>query len=427
MNENFISYNEENNEVVKETKKKNKYGKMIALAVCCSIIGGGLGTGGTFLYMKNSSNSDNSQISENLNTNNSSAALINTLSTKNGTLMTAPEVYEKNVNSTVGITTSVTTNYFGYQTSSAASGSGFIISDDGYILTNHHVIEGANEITVTAFDGTQYKAELIGSYASNDIAVLKVDAKGLTPVTLGSSDNLKVGENVIAIGNPLGELTFSLTSGVISALNREITTNNGTMNLIQTDCAINSGNSGGALFNMYGEVVGITNAKYSSSSMGGASIDNIGFAIPINQIKNIVSSIIENGYVTKPFIGVSVTNVSAEMTSYGLPLGAVVKEITDDSPAKKSGLQINDIITKANNQEISGSSDLVNYVSSLKKGESLKLTVYRSGETKEVQMTVDEKQVSALQDQEDEKKQAEQQQQQIPQQNFNDFFGSFLR
>lgn len=399
-----------------------KSGKVIALAACCSIIGGGLGAGGTFLGMKHFSDSGAAESVSNTAFD-SSAVLTNTANVKSDSLMTAAEVYEKNVNSTVGITTSITTNYFGYQTSAAASGSGFIISDDGYILTNHHVIEGADSITVTAYDGTKYKAELVGSYAANDIAVLKIDAKNLVPVSLGSSDNLKVGDNVVAIGNPLGELTFSLTSGVVSALDREITTNNGTMNLIQTDCAINSGNSGGALFNMYGEVIGITNAKYSSSSSGEASIDNIGFAIPVDQIKNMVSSIIEKGYISKPFIGVSVADVSSEMISYGIPEGAVVKEVTDDSPARKAGLEINDIITKADDTEITNSSNLVSYVRELEKGKTLNLTVYRSGETKEIKLTVEETQISALEsEEEDETEPAAQQQYQ---QNYRNFFGAF--
>ena len=189
-----------------------------------------------------------------------------------------------------------TTNYFGYKTTAAASGSGFIITDDGYIVTNYHVIEGANKVKVTTYDNTSYDAEVVGTDENNDIAVLKIDGKDLTPVTLGSSESLAVGDDVVAIGNPLGELTFTLTSGVVSAMDRQITTGTSLMmDLIQTDCAINAGNSGGALFNMYGEVVGVTNAKYSSNSSTEASIDNIGFAIPIDTVKDIVTSIIEKG------------------------------------------------------------------------------------------------------------------------------------
>ena len=316
-------------------------------------------------------------------------------------LMTASEVYAANVNSTVGITTSVTTNFWGFQTTSAASGSGFILTADGYILTNFHVIESSSSISVTLYDGTSYDAVLVGYDESNDIAVLKIDASDLSPVVLGDSDNLNVGDDVIAIGNPLGELTFSLTAGAVSALDREITLSSGVMmNLIQTDCAINSGNSGGALFNLYGEVIGITNAKYSSSGSG-ASIDNIGFAIPINSVMNIVESIIEKGYIAKPYIGVSVTSVSSETQSYGLPKGAAVKAISEDSPAEKAGLQINDIITEANGTAIESSDDLVRLVGDLYDGAELKLTVYRQGETVELTVIVGEKIQSALGSEED--------------------------
>ena len=313
-----------------------------------------------------------------------------------GKLMTPAEVYAANVNSTVGITTSVTTNYWGFQTTSAASGSGFILTADGYVLTNYHVIESSNSISVTLYDGKSYDAVLIGYDESSDIAVLKIDAEGLTPVVLGDSDNLNVGDSVVAIGNPLGELTFSLTSGAVSALNREITLSNSvTMNLIQTDCAINSGNSGGALFNLYGEVIGITNAKYSGSGSG-ASIDNIGFAIPINHVRGIVESIIENGYVAKPYIGVNVSDVSEETMGYGLPAGAAVKAVSEDSPAEKAGLQVNDIITAVNGKEISGRTGLSEAVSAASVGDTLTLTVYRQGNTISVDVTVGEQIQSAL-------------------------------
>ena len=308
-----------------------------------------------------------------------------------GTQLSASEVYKNNVNSTVGITTEISTNYFGYTTTAAASGSGFIITEDGYIVTNYHVIDGANKVKVTTYDNTSYDAEIVGSDESNDIAVLKIDATGLEAVTLGDSEALSVGDNVVAIGNPLGELTFTLTSGVVSAMDRQITTSNSVMmNLIQTDCAINSGNSGGALFNMYGEVVGVTNAKYSSNSSTEASIDNIGFAIPINTVKDIVTSIIENGYVVKPYIGVSVETVNSDMKSYGIPEGAVVRQINDDSPAKEAGLEVNDIVTKIDGKEITSSTDMVAAIRKCKKGDKITVTVYRQGETKELSIVVDE-------------------------------------
>ncbi len=338
------------------------------------------------------------------------STVINTASIDTSKQMTAAEVYAKNVNSTVGITTQVTTNFWGYTTQSAASGSGFIYSADGYIITNYHVIESASSIKVTLYDGKSYDAQLVGYDESNDVAVLKIDAKDLTPVTIGDSDNLNVGDSVIAIGNPLGELTFSLTSGAVSALDREVTmSNNVTMELIQTDCAINSGNSGGALFNLYGEVIGITNAKYSGSSGSGASIDNIGFAIPINSVRSIVDSIIEKGYVAKPYIGVMVSDVSDEAISYGTPAGAAVVSVTEGGPAEKAGLQANDIITAVDGKEISGKSGLSSIIADCAAGDKLTLSVYRQGQTLTVTVTVGEQTTSALANQQ----QQQQQQQQL--------------
>lgn len=385
-----------------EKPKKYWTGKqIIAAALCCGILGGALGSGWTYIFSsgRDSENvpaSSTSTVMEGVR----EKAVIDVIAIDSGEELTPAEVYAANVNSTVGITTSVTTNYWGFQTTSAASGSGFIITDDGYIVTNYHVIENSDSITVSLYDGTAYAAELIGYDESNDIAVLKVEAKDLTPVVVGDSDNLNVGDDVIAIGNPLGELTFSLTSGAVSALDREITlSNNVTMDLIQTDCAINSGNSGGALFNLYGEVIGVTNAKYSGSGTG-ASIDNIGFAIPINRVKKIVESIIENGYIAKPYLGVSVTDVSEETQSYGLPEGAAVKSIEDDSPAAEAGLEESDIITAVNGKEIKGSKELVGIVSNASSGDELILTVYRKGETMELTIIVGEKVQSALENEE---------------------------
>ena len=305
--------------------------------------------------------------------------------------MTPAEVYAVNVNATVGITTSITTNYWGYPTTSAASGSGFIYSPDGYIITNYHVIEDSDSITVSLYDGRTLDAKIVGYDESNDVAVLKVEAENLTPVIVGDSANLNVGDPVVAIGNPLGELTFSLTSGAVSALEREVTFSDGlVMSLIQTDCAINSGNSGGALFNLYGEVIGITNAKYSGSSGSGATIDNIGFAIPINRARAIVDSIIEVGFVVKPYIGVTIADVSEETQSYGLPEGASVRSIEKDSPAEKAGLVVNDIITEVNGEKITGASDLKMKVTESTPGDVLNLKLWRQGQIIELELVVGE-------------------------------------
>lgn len=389
----------------KEKSSRTPWGAMIALALVCAILGGGVGACVTALVTSGSSIVPTSSGA----TNTSSATVINTSSHSSevvlneveaGEEMTAAEVYASNVNATVGITTSITTNYFGYTTTSAASGSGFIISSDGYILTNYHVVEDSDSITVSLYNGESYSATLVGYDESNDIAVLKIEAEDLSTVTLGDSDALNVGDSVVVIGNPLGELTFSLTAGIVSALDRSVTLSTGsTMELIQTDCAINSGNSGGALFNMYGEVVGITNAKYSSSSSSEASIDNIGFAIPINTVKEIVYSIIETGTYEKSYIGVTVTDVTTSTYySTGITSGAVVYSVTEGAPADEAGLEVGDIITKADDTEITGASSLSTYVGSLEVGDELVLEVYRDGETRVIVVTVGSTTQSALPD-----------------------------
>lgn len=395
----------------KKPKKKGGAVKIAALALCCALLGGGIGgvIGAKISFTKQKENSTSSIVMRGEREN----TVINIKNIDTNSMLTAAEVYAQNVNSTVGITTAVTTNFWGYQTTAAASGSGFIISNDGYVLTNYHVIEEASSIKVTTYSGESYDATLIGYDESNDVAVLKIDAENLSPVVIGNSDNMNVGDSVVAIGNPLGELTFSLTTGAVSALDREVTLSSGTtMELIQTDCAINSGNSGGALFNMYGEVIGITNAKYSSSSSSEASIDNIGFAIPMNDVYGIVTSIIEKGYISKPYIGISVSDVSEETQSYGLPEGAAVKSVEENSPAAAAGLQVNDIITMVGDRSISGSSDLVDAIGKASVGEELTLSVYRSGNTIEIKVTVGENIQSALAQEE----QTQQNQQQNSQQ-----------
>lgn len=389
-------------DVPKKKKKKGGTLKLIIVGLCCSLIGGALGA---FVYSllqpeseaETSKKSEKSEIVQSDGQNTVDMleglredAVIDITQIDTSKQLTAAEVYAANVNSTVGITTSITTNWFGYESTSAASGSGFIISDDGYIVTNFHVIENSESITVSLYDGTEYDAILVGYDQSNDLAVLKVEAEGLPPVILGDSDNMNVGDPVVAIGNPLGELTFSLTSGTVSAMDRSVTMSNGiTMKLIQTDCAINSGNSGGALFNLYGEVVGITNAKYSSPAFG-ASIDNIGFAIPLNDVRDIIDSIIEKGYISKPYIGVTVADVSEESQSLGLPAGAAVRSIIEDSPAEECGLQEGDIITHVDGTAIATSNELVELIGGCEIGQEVKLSVYRKNETIELTLTVGE-------------------------------------
>lgn len=415
------SYRNEHQDTKKKTKKGFTAGKVVALALCCSLVGGLVGAGGMAVFGNKNNTAkgflpNNQPEQTTVYEGQREAAVININNIDTSKLLSAAEVYAKNVNSTVGITTSITTNYFGYQTTAAASGSGFVLTENGYILTNYHVVEDANSVKVTMYDNSSYQADVIGYDSSNDVAVLKIDAENLTPVIIGDSDALNVGDSVVAIGNPLGELTFSLTSGSVSALDRPVTfSNSQTMRLIQTDCAINSGNSGGALFNMYGEVIGITNAKYSASgSSTSASIENIGFAIPINTVKSIYESIIEKGYVSKPYIGVTVGTVSEEAKGYGLPAGATVRTIVEGSPAEKAGLEINDIITEADGTGIESSSDLVAAVADKQIGDVIKLKVYRQGETIDISLTIGEQKQTAVQNEEIEQSQSQQYQQQTP-------------
>lgn len=376
-----------------DAKQKTGCG-LIALVIIFSLLGGALGAGGLLLGYRSLAQIESSRVPilEGVREN----AVLETVPVQTGEPMTAAQVYAANVHATVGITTSVTTNFWGIQSTAAASGSGFIISPDGYILTNYHVIEASDSITVALYSGDTYDAKVVGYDISNDIAVLKVEATQLPPVVLGDSDHVNIGDDVLAIGNPLGELTFSLTAGKISAKDREVTfSNGGMMNLLQTDCAINSGNSGGALFNLYGEVIGVTNAKYSGSGQGSASIDNIGFAIPLNSIRGIIESIIEKGYVAKPYIGVMVMDTPEEYQLYGLPQGATVRSVEPGSPAATANLQPGDIITNIDGKAITGSKELVRYLRNCTVGQRLKLTLYRKGDTLELTATVAEQKIEA--------------------------------
>ncbi|MBQ3702383.1 MAG: trypsin-like peptidase domain-containing protein [Oscillospiraceae bacterium] len=327
------------------------------------------------------------------------------------------DLYEKNVVSTVGITTSgkINSRFGGY--TFQAAGSGFIITEDGYILTNHHVIDGSDTVTVATFDEQTYDAKVIGYDESSDIAILKVEATNLKPVTVGDSDQLRVGDPVYAIGNPLGELTFSLTHGIVSALSRNVKTGSHTMNLIQTDCAINSGNSGGALFNSRGEVVGITNAKYSASGFSNeAEIDNVGFAIPVNSVTRIVTSIIENGYVLKPYIGITVAPLSEETASItGIKAGAVVQDVTEGAPADQAGIKVHDVIVKIDDVDIKDSNTLVQAVAKSEPGDVMTFTVYRQGEEIKLDVEIGSKTESALKDEEEAAESTPVPQEQMPQ------------
>ena len=294
------------------------------------------------------------------------------------------------------------------------TGTGVIISENGYIVTNAHVIydgeyggEKADSVSVVLDDDKTYDAEIIGYDTDCDLAVLKIDATGLTAAEFGNSDELRLGESVIAIGNPLGfELMDTVTGGMISGLNRNITINDKAMNLIQTDAAINSGNSGGPLINKYGQVIGINSSKMSSSySSSGASIEGIGFAIPSNLTSSIIDDLMKFGYVTgKPQLGISAQTVSETAAKmYDWPTGIYVYAVNKGSAAEKAGLRKGDIITEVDGEKVASNEELIAQLNKHSAGEEIEITFVRDDEDKTVKVTLDEKVVEQSKDDESEK------------------------
>ena len=318
----------------------------------------------------------------------SSAGAVHTSSSQ----LTPAQVYANNVNAVVLIESTVVSSYYGQTATGVSTGSGFIISSDGYVCTNYHVVEGATDLAVITADSTEYEATLVGYDETNDVAVLKVEGENLPYVTIGSSDDLVVGDQVVAIGNPLGELTSTQTVGYVSAKDRDVTTEGTAINMIQTDAAINSGNSGGPLFNMYGEVVGITTAKYSGTTSSGASIEGIGFAIPIDDVIGMIEDLTQYGYITGAYLGVMVKDMDSDVASaYGLPVGAYILEVTDGYCAQAVGLQAKDIIVDLGGNEIGSISDLTRALRKFEAGDTTTITVYRGGSEKTFNITLDEK------------------------------------
>ena len=307
--------------------------------------------------------------------------------------LTPSQVYAMNVGSVVAISNQTTTNIWGQVSETASSGTGFIISQDGYILSNYHVVEGAGKLTVITYMGEEYPARLMGFDKMNDVAVLKVEATGLDAVTIGSSDALIVGDQVVAIGNPLGELTSSLTVGYISAKDRTINTDGNLINMMQTDAAINPGNSGGPLFNMKGEVIGITTAKYSGSTGSGASIEGIGFAIPIADAMAMTEDLIAHGYLTnQAYLGVTVRDLDGNTASmYSLPVGSYVDTVVEGSCAEKAGIQPKDIIIGVGEYTVEGNSTLQQALRRFRAGDTTTITVFRAGARVELTITFDER------------------------------------
>ena len=306
--------------------------------------------------------------------------------------LTASQVYARNVHSVVLIESTIVSEVMGQTATGVASGSGFIMSEDGYVVTNFHVVEGASSVNVVLYDGKSLPAQLVGYDSTNDIALLKVEANGLSPVVLGSSDDLIVGDQVVAIGNPLGELTATLTVGYVSAKERTVSTDGTVINMIQTDAAINSGNSGGPLFNMKGEVVGITTAKYSGSTPSGASIEGIGFAIPMDDVLEELQELRDFGYIKSAYLGVMVQNMDTSVAAvYGLPVGAYVVGVEEGYCAQRAGIQIKDIIVAVGDEQITTITDLTRALREYEPGDKAQLTVYRSGQFMTILVVLDER------------------------------------
>lgn len=282
---------------------------------------------------------------------------------------------------------------------STGSGSGIILSADGYIVTCAHVVEGASQVTVILNDDTEYEASLVGTDSRYDLAVLKVEATGLTPASLGDSDMITVGEEVIAIGNPLGELRGTATSGIISAANREVTVETRAMTLLQTDAAISPGSSGGGLFNASGSLIGIVNAKAST-----ADAEGLGFAIPVNSVKQVISDLMVHGYVRgRAYLGVSTQNVTLQSENNGWGgsqfFGSIfgggmncvqVAQVVAGSAADAAGLQVGDLILAVDDVEISSNETLSNAIAAYNAGDTATLSIQRDGEKREVSVTFGE-------------------------------------
>ena len=316
-----------------------------------------------------------------------------TLEDAAGSNMTVKEITEAAKDSVVEITTeSVTSDSWMQQYVTQGAGSGVIITEDGYITTNNHVIDGAGKITVTTADGKEYNAELVGTDSLSDVAVLKIDADGLSPATYGNSDQLAVGDMAVAIGNPLGELGGTVTAGIISALDRQLVIDGKTMTLLQTDTSINPGNSGGGLFNGDGQLVGIVVAKSS-----GSDVEGLGFAIPINKAAEVAQQLMDKGYVSgQPSTGMTYTESSASGTGFEQFFGEsqsrnVYIYSVDGNNAKKAGFRAGDMVYAVEGTQITSFDELSSIVTAHKVGDKLNFTIVRNGSTKELTLELEEK------------------------------------
>ena len=319
----------------------------------------------------------------------SSSMVTNTALFGTGDLSVA-EIAEMNADTVVEITTeTVETNQFMRQVIQSGAGSGVIVSSDGYIATNNHVIEDATRITVRLHNGESYEATLVGTDSKTDLAVIKIDETGLKAATIGSSADLKVGEMAVAIGNPLGQLGGTVTDGIISALDRQITIDDTTMTLLQTNAAINPGNSGGGLFNGQGELIGIVNAKSS-----GEGIEGLGFAIPIDTAKEIIQQLTQYGYVKgRVDLGMSLVDISNVQMAWIYRVGATgvyIQKVEEGSNAQKAGFQSGDRIVSVDGTEVASSSELRQKMDGYQVGDNVTFVVSRNGQNMRITMELAE-------------------------------------
>lgn len=366
------------------------------LIVLCVVVSGFFGIGGAVLgssLLGDSGSSGSSSSSGSVKTTGYN------LQDATGSNMTVQEITAKAKDSVVEIKTeSVSSDSWMQQYVTEGAGSGVIISKDGYIMTNNHVIDGASKITVTTSDEKEYEAKLIGTDSNSDVAVIKIKASDLTPATYGNSDQLKVGDMAVAIGNPLGELGGTVTAGIISALDRELSIDGKTMTLLQTDSSINPGNSGGGLFNGDGQLIGIVVAKSS-----GSDVEGLGFAIPINKAADVAQQLMDNGYVKgQPYTGMSYTegsqqsdfdsffsNGSSSSSSKNVYIASV-----DSSKAKRAGFQAGDMVFAVDGKQITAFEDLSSIITSHKVGDKVTYTIVRNGKTQDIKLTLQEKKAS---------------------------------
>ena len=389
---------------VKAKKAKLGVGKTIALILVCAIIG--CAAGGASAYVVTSrmpvtepkqviiggdSSSAPASASASGAASSGDSSTVKNVAASDGEELSAEEIYKRACQQVVGISTNVTTNIFGMTSTSAVGGSGFIVSTDGYIVTNYHVIEYGVKygypVEVLTFDGTSYEATIIGYEETNDIAVIKIEAENLTPAVLGNSDAMIVGEKAYVVGNPLGELTFTMTTGIISALNRLITTEvASSVNMFQTDAAINSGNSGGPVYNSRGEVLGVVTAKPNRTS------DDIGFAMPINDVKDIIADLISVGHVTgKAFLGVNSIDVEPYVSRYyNIPEGAYVTSVIAGTAAESAGINQGDVITQLGDYTVTSHDTLKASVAKYRAGDTVDVTLYRNGDYMTISVTLTE-------------------------------------